>query len=101
MDRSVVVRYQTKPEAADENARLIENVYAASPQVAPAGFRYATYRLADGISFVHVASHRGDDNPLATLPEFAEFQKISAHGSSSRRSPSDATIVGSYGLAAL
>ena len=76
MDRSVVVRYQTKPEAADENARLVADVYArAWPTWRRADFRYATYRLADGVSFVHVASHAGDDNPLATLPEFAEFQQ--------------------------
>jgi acyl dehydratase len=101
MDRSVVVRYQTKPEAAAENTRLIENVYAALAQVAPAGFRYATYRLADGTSFVHVASHRGDDNPLATLPEFAEFQQDLGARIVEPPVPSDATIVGSYGLAAL
>jgi hypothetical protein len=98
MDRSVVVRYQTRPEAADENARLIANVYTALATVAPSGFRYATYRLSDGVSFVHVASYQADDNPLSTLPEFAEFQKDIGTRVIAAPIASDATIVGSYGL---
>ena len=99
MDRSVVVRYQTRPEAADENARLVANVYAALAKGAPAGFQYATYRLADGVTFVHVASHTGDDNPLVALPEFAEFQRDLGARVLEPPAASPATIVGSYGLA--
>jgi hypothetical protein len=97
MDRSVVVQYQTRPEAADENARLVADVYRALAEVAPSGFRYATYRLADGVSFVHVATYSADDNPLATLPEFASFQRDIASRVVAPPAASDATIVGSYG----
>jgi hypothetical protein len=98
MSKSVVVRYRTRPETADENASLIEKVFAALADVAPAGFQYATYRLADGVSFVHVASHADDDNPLTRLPEFAEFQRELPQRIADPPVPSDATIVGSYGL---
>jgi acyl dehydratase len=98
MSKSVVVRYRTRPETADENAGLIEKVFAALAVVAPAGFQYATYRLADGVSFVHVASHADDHNPLSTLPEFAEFQRELPQRIADPPVPSDATIVGSYGL---
>ncbi len=40
MSRTVVVRYRTRPEAADENARLVEGVYAALAQLDPGDFRY-------------------------------------------------------------
>jgi hypothetical protein len=98
MDRSVVVRYETKPEAADENARLVADVYRALADVAPSDLRYATYRLADGVSFVHVATHPADDNPLATLPEFASFQQDLSSRVIAAPVATEATIVGSYGL---
>jgi hypothetical protein len=100
MDRSVVVRYQTRPEAADENARLVANVYSALAENPPAGFRYTTYRLADGVSFIHVADYTADGNPLATLPEFAEFQKDIAARVVDGPLVGEATIVGSYGHSA-
>ena len=63
----VVVRYKVKPERVDENERLIERVYAELAESDPGGLRYATFRLEDGVSFVHVASIDGEDgrNPLA------------------------------------
>jgi hypothetical protein len=97
MDRSVVVRYQTKPEAADENARLVEAVYAALAVTAPEGFRYATYRLADGVTFVHVATQSAAENPLDSLPEFAQFQREIAARVIAAPAAQPATIVGSYG----
>jgi hypothetical protein len=96
MSNNVIVRYRTRPEAADENARLVKEVYAALAEVAPAGFRYATYRLADGVTFVHVASLEAPENPLTTLPAFAEFQRDLAQRCVELPAPSDATVVGSY-----
>jgi hypothetical protein len=97
MSNSVIVRYRTTPEAADENARLVAEVYRALADTAPDGFRYTTYRLADGVTFVHVADHDGD-NPLATLPAFAEFQRDLAGRCVEPPAPSGATVVGSYGI---
>ena len=96
ISNNVIVRYRTRPEAADENARLVKEVYAALAEVAPAGFRYATYRLADGVTFVHVASLEAPENPLTTLPAFAEFQRDLAQRCVELPAPSDATVVGSY-----
>jgi dipeptidyl aminopeptidase/acylaminoacyl peptidase len=95
MSKSVVVRYRVRPDAADENAQLVKEVYAALAEVAPPDFRYATYRLADGVTFVHIATH-GEQNPLTTLPAFAEFQRDLAQRCVELPAPSDATIVGAY-----
>jgi hypothetical protein len=74
--RSVIVRYQTKPEAADENARLVREVFASLAHEKPSGIRYTTFVLDDGVSFVHVATmDDAERNPLSTLPAFAAFQK--------------------------
>ena len=69
-----VIRYTTRPECADENERLVREVFAELAQENPAGLRYATFRLADGVSFVHVAVTDGDENPLTSSPAFAAFQ---------------------------
>jgi hypothetical protein len=97
MSKSVIVRYRTRPDAAEENAFLVEGVFAALADVDPGGFRYTTYRLADGVTFVHVAAFSGADNPLATLPAFAEFQRDLAQRCVEPPAPSDATVVGTYG----
>jgi acyl dehydratase len=97
MSKTVVVRYRTRPEAADENARLVEGVYAELADVAPADFHYTTYRLADDVTFVHVAVVDGPVNPLTSLPAFAEFQRELGQRCAEGPVPSDATVVGSYG----
>jgi hypothetical protein len=96
MSKTVVVRYRTRPDAAEENARLVEAVFAELAEVEPADFHYATYRLADGVTFLHVAHHAGTVNPLATSPAFAEFQRDVAQRCVEQPAPSEATVVGSY-----
>jgi len=97
MTKTVIVRYRTRPDAAEENASLVDGVFTSLAEVGPAGFRYATYRLADSVSFVHVAHFEGTDNPLATLPAFAEFQRELPQRCAEQPVPSEATVVGSYG----
>jgi hypothetical protein len=75
MSRTVVVRYETRPEAADDNQRLIEAVFDQLAADDPGGLRYAVFRLADGLTFVHVAMVEGEADPLPRLSAFAEFQR--------------------------
>ncbi|MDT5048085.1 MAG: hypothetical protein QOG75_3973, partial [Mycobacterium sp.] len=51
---TTVVRYKTKPERAEENQALVEAVFVELAQTAPEGLTYTSYRLADGVTFVHV-----------------------------------------------
>lgn len=62
----------------------------------PGGVRYAVFRLADGVTFVHVAVIDGDDNPLGRSAAFARFQRDSADRRIAPAVVSDATLVGSY-----
>jgi len=91
-----VIRYQVRPEAAEENVRLVKAVYAALAEAAPTDFEYATYRLDDGATFVHVARLPDTDNPLAGIPAFAEFQRELAERCVEQPDPRAATVVGSY-----
>jgi dipeptidyl aminopeptidase/acylaminoacyl peptidase len=96
VSRTSVIRYRTRPDAADENARLVEAVYAALAERRPRGLEYATYRLDDGVTFVHIASLPDTENPLATLPEFVDFQREITERCIEQPVPSGATVVGSY-----
>ena len=60
------------------------------------GLEYATYRLDDGVTFVHVARLRDTENPLAALPAFAEFQRELLERCVEQPAPTAATVVGSY-----
>jgi hypothetical protein len=73
MARTVSVRYTTRPDRADENERLIREVFAELAVSRPPGLDYAAFRLEDGVSFVHLATIEGDENPLTSLPAFRTF----------------------------
>jgi hypothetical protein len=98
---TVVVQYRTRPEQADENQRLVEQVFAELAVSRPAGLRYATFRLGDGDQFVHVAEVDTDDgsNPLAAVAAFAAFQEGIPDRMVEGPVVADATVVGSYGFA--
>jgi hypothetical protein len=93
-----VVRYRTTSEKAEENQALIEKVFGALDAERPAGLRYASFRLADGVSFVHVASVETDDgtNPLTATPAFSEFLREIGDRVEEGPQASAATVVGSY-----
>ncbi|HZE31310.1 MAG TPA: hypothetical protein VE198_07720 [Actinoallomurus sp.] len=91
-----IVRYRTRPEAAEENQRLVEKVFAELGAEDPGGLRYATFRLADGVSFVHVVVHEGDENPLGDSAAFAAFQQGIGDRVSEPPNAEEATLVGSY-----
>ena len=75
--KQVMVRYKVKPDRAVENEELVRAVYQELERTAPAGLRYATFCLEDGVSFVHLASVETADgrNPLADTEAFARFQE--------------------------
>jgi len=70
-----MVSYTLKPDRVAENERLARGVYDALRETRPAGLRYATFRLGDGVSFVHIVSHEeaAGANALTALPAFQAF----------------------------
>jgi hypothetical protein len=91
-----IVRYTTTPEAADENARLVQDVYAELAQSRPDGLRYTTFRLDDGVTFVHLAVLDAAENPLSSSAAFARFQADIGARLVAGPDARDATVVGSY-----
>lgn len=99
MTKAVVVRYQTRADAAERNQRLVEEVFAELNAGDPGGVRYAAFRLADGVSFVHVALFDGEGNPLSSSRAFAAFQDGAARRQAGPSVVSGATVIGSYRFA--
>ena len=96
---TVVVRYQTKPDRADENQQLVEKVFAELNERDPGGFRYLALRLDDGTSFVHVVTESGDgDASLADMPAFQAFVENVADRCAVQPVATGAKVVGSYGV---
>jgi len=93
-----VIRYRTRPESADENERLIREVFAELAMQNPNGLRYGAFRLEDGVSFLHVAVLDGEENPLSTSVSFGEFQSGIKDRCAEGPMPSDATVIGNYQL---
>lgn len=96
MGDAVVVRYQTRPEAAEENQRLIEEVFAQLSSEDPGGMRYMAVRLADGVTFMHIALMEGDDDPLGSSTAFAAFRKGLGERIVEPPVRTAVTLVGSY-----
>jgi hypothetical protein len=69
-----MVRYRVKPDQAERNEQLVRAVYEELHRVEPDGLRYETFRLEDGVSFVHIAEQEGLTSPLTELKAFKEFQ---------------------------
>jgi len=97
---NVVVRYRTKPERAEENRRLVENVFAQLGEMGATGFAYTCLRLEDGVSFVHVLVEEPGGGPvaLADVPAFKEF--VAGIGERCDEPPvaQQATVVGAHRL---
>lgn len=73
--KHVMVRYKVKAERGAENESYITNVFEQLTRDQPPGLRYASFKLNDGVSFVHIASHEAADgsNPLSALSVFKAF----------------------------
>ena len=95
----LVSRYASRSaEAADDNQRRVEAVFAELDRTRPGNVSYLVLRLADD-SFVHISFHGhapGETNPIASTDAFAHFQD----GHETRRQGAvdqqTATLVGAY-----
>jgi hypothetical protein len=96
---NVVVRYQAKPDRADENQKLIEAVFADLDAREPEGFTYKVFRLADGVSFIHVMIEHDDVEKPDSLQDVPAFQAFLADIADRCDVPpisSAATVVGGF-----
>lgn len=97
---TTIVRYKVKADRAAENIAYIKAVFDALEAGKPAGLRYVSFNLEDGLSFVHIAVvEKGRaGKPLTEMDEFRKF--VADIGDRCTEPPvaSSASIVGSYRL---
>jgi quinol monooxygenase YgiN len=94
----MIVRYKVKPDRAAENLELVRAVYDELGRAKPAGLRYATFQLEDGVSFVHISINETDaaQSPLGKLAAFQEFQREIADRCEEQPQVSKVQQVGAY-----
>jgi hypothetical protein len=75
--KRTMVRYKVKADRAGENERYIKEVFEQLQREQPPGLRYVSFKLDDGVSFMHLVSVENADgsNPL---PQLSAFQAFSA-----------------------
>jgi hypothetical protein len=94
---SSMIRYKVRPDRADENEALVKAVYEQLAREQPAGLHYATFKLPDGVSFMHIVIDT--DQPGRILGEVAAFKAFAADIESRCDEPpvaTELTLVGSY-----
>jgi hypothetical protein len=93
--KRTLIRYRTRPEAADANARLVEAVFAELAEKGPDGLRYLSLRL-EGDAFVHFVESNSDPGPLPGLQTFKTFQQGIRERCLEPPDPRAVTILGNY-----
>jgi hypothetical protein len=96
----MLIRYRLKPDQVERNEELVRAVYEELHRAAPSGFRYMTFKLEDGVSFMHISESEGEDSPLPGLAAVQEFQREIADRCEDQPVFTELTEVGSYRSAA-
>ncbi len=98
--KTTVVRYKVKSDRGDENQAYIKDVFKELDDNKPHGLRYVSFRLDDGVSFVHIAVVETEDgsNPLPQTESFRKFVADIKDRCDEPPVATDADIVGSYRL---
>jgi hypothetical protein len=98
--KRVLVRYKTKADKAEENENYIRKVFEELKEVSPKGIKYASFKLNNGLSFVHITSIETEDgsNPLGELPAFRKFQENIQERCEEPPVAVDLNEIGNYGI---
>lgn len=93
----VIVIYKINPGMVEENEQLVKEVYKELHTDEPYGFSYATYKLPDGLTFIHIAIQESDGkSPLSNLESFKTFQSNSKERCDGEPLVLHLTEIGSY-----
>jgi hypothetical protein len=95
----MMIRAKVKDDRVAEVEAAAKAMFDAIDQARPQGVRYASAKAPDGVTFVILlALDDGIENPLAAVPEFAEFQQNLRGWLAEPSTPEPLNVVGSYRL---
>jgi hypothetical protein len=74
--KKVLVRYKLKADKVTDNEILVIEVYKQLHEKKIEGFHYCTLKLADGLTFIHIALADTEEAnaTFSHLPAFKNFQ---------------------------
>jgi hypothetical protein len=95
----LMVRAKIKEENVTDAQAAVEKVIQTLEQTQPAGVRYASCLLSDGVTFVALLK-LGDDgsHPLRDVPAYAEMVENLKQWYDGPPAVDRMTVTGSYGL---
>ena len=98
--KTLMIRYKTKKDQAAANEALVHAVYDELRTRRPEGLKYGTFRLDDGVTFIHIASMEKPSagDALTSMASFKAFQKDLKARCVEGPEPMELTSVDSYGL---
>ena len=94
---TVMISYPVKPEQVKRNLALMRAVHAEIQAVRPEGLRYASFQLADGVSFVELVVGGGQGR-LAGLEAFRAYRSTLAERIEAPPVLDELDEIGSYGF---
>jgi hypothetical protein len=93
----MMLRTKVKADRAAEAEAGVKALFAALEEERPAGIRYSSYRLADGVTYVVLLQiEEGTENPLPQLAAFREFQENLKGWLAEPPAPEQLTVIGDY-----
>jgi hypothetical protein len=93
----LTVRAELKEEHVAEAEAAVQRMFAAIEREQLEGIRYASVKLADGVTFLALLElEDGVDNPLPGLPEAQEFYERLPGWYADAPEVGPATVIGSY-----
>jgi hypothetical protein len=98
---SSMVRYKVQAGRAEENEARVRAVYEQLGRESPDGLHYATFRLPDGVSFMHLVFE--SDQPGRILNEVDAFKAFVTTIEDRCDEPpvaTELTLIGSYRMGA-
>lgn len=94
-----MVRSKVKATQVADVEAGIKRLFAALAEAQPEGIRYASCRLADGVTYVVLLEiEEGVENPLPALPAFQAFQETLKTSMVEPPIAEQLTVSGSYRL---
>jgi hypothetical protein len=93
-----IVRFTTGETDVPEVEAAVAEMVAAIHRAQPPGTRFASWKLADGVTFLNVLELAdGVENPLPAIAECRAFQQRLPRWVAQPPRPQPVTVVGSYG----
>jgi hypothetical protein len=96
--KKLLIKYKVKADRVEENESLVKAVYSQLHESKIEGFHYKTLKMADGVSFVHIAfADTAEANAaFVNLPAFKDFQANLNDRCDEFPDANEVTEIGSY-----